>query len=243
MFSGSAKKLGIGSLLLVAMMWMPTPAAAMPMYDFSLLNPGGVEGLINGGDTSWTDGIVTVTGFADFGGGFVPAPLWVRNSGNIDNGLGVCSEGTDRCTSGGGDVNELSMGTIAEAILLTLAPGYVWDGLWLSSLDENGDPGGVENGQVFENFNQAGNFQNFGFGIFGGAVEGELPDGFWKNTAMQLVFIPGQIFGATGANNDYLVWGVDIAQELRVPEPATLSLFGLGLIGIGAQMRRRRRKA
>ena len=245
MKSKSLRVLAAGCLLGGVLMFAPSSASAAPMYDFSDVLSG-AEGYLAGKATSWTslDGVVTVTGFADYGTGFVEAPLWVRNSEPNDNGFGVCSANETCVSPGGGDTNELSQLTDAELIVVTLASGWVWDSLWVSSLDANGtdggENGGVNGGASTQFFNTSTALGCPGGGC--GSDEGTLPDGFWKNNSFALTFFPG-VLGQTGNNEDYLVWGVNVAEELNVPEPATLSLFGLGLIAVGARMRRRRHEA
>ena len=111
-------------------------AEATP-FDFTTLHLG-VPGDL--GVTSATTGGVTATGYAKSTTTpfpYVLADLWLRNNPG-DTGLGVCSEGSSACASGGGDVNELSNEGQPELIELTLPSSSAWTSLWVSSLDSGG---------------------------------------------------------------------------------------------------------
>ena len=197
---------------------------------------------------SVSDGSVTADGF-DLTAN-TTAPLWLRNETN-DHGLGVCSEGSDACKSGGGDVNELTNATDQEAIRLTSPLGSIWTSLWVSSLDGGGSNGAEKGILLWSNNSTAFSFANsfsFGFGDFGGSVEGDLltlaaASGF-DPTARYLLFIndPSNGVPGDGANNDYLVWkGATTFRQLQeTPEPASLALLAAAF---GAFMFGRRKRA
>ena len=221
---------------------------AGPVFDFSSLSSGLVTSL---GTGATTIGPVTAQAYMETAPNvWEPANLIARNEGNADRGLGVCTEGNANChigSTGNGDYNELSQLTTQEAILLSLAPGYKWTGLWVSSLDSGDGPGiagtvdGKESGIV--NWGSSNNVvtligsSNFTFAYPDAGLNGfgdilPLPAASsFNDNARYVLFRPN---GPLGANNDYLVWGASAVQT--VPEPATLALFA-----IGATLARRRR--
>lgn len=211
-------------------------------FDFTTLN-GGVEGILASS--------VTVNGVLaeGFGPLTTAAPLWLRNVPN-DHGLGVCSE-TGLCTSGGGDVNEISQLTNQEGIRLTLPTGFTaWTSLFVSSLDSGGS-NGAEQGLLYWSNTAAFSSLNpsfgFGYGDFGTSVEGDIltlaaAAGF-DPAAKYLWFItdPANCSGSPSTcNNDYLLWKGDITP---VPEPTTMALAGMALVGLMIAVRRRTRRA
>jgi hypothetical protein len=141
-------------------------------------------------------------------------------------------------------VNELSQLTNTERIVLSLAEGYQYSDVWLSSLDDT-LPGGVESGRMYWgndlNTILASPFQSFMFPAFGGSlVEGQLaltsPAGVASSRL--LAFVPGNGVSTTGANEDYLVWGVG-ATATSVPDGGSaVALLGLGLLGLSTLRRK-----
>jgi hypothetical protein len=244
------------TVLFVATVFLPGMLYAGPIYDLSTLSVGGKVTNLGTGAVPLPLSPITAQAFKKNAMGlWVATNLIARNEGE-DHGLGVCSEGVaasgNPCHiggTGGGDVNELSQMTKEEAILLTLAPGWHWTELWVSSLDSGDSPGtsdkdGKEAGKIYWGSSTdvatllGGPSFNFEFTQFGSAVEGNilgLPGAGVFNAASQSVlFRPN---GLLGENNDYLVYGASATNP--VPEPATLTLMGLGIAGAAARRRRR----
>jgi hypothetical protein len=208
-------------------------AAGAATFDFTSL--GANNTLL--GNTVVVNG-VTASGFAN---NFqTPTPLWLRNQTN-DHGLGVCSEGQQACATGGGDVNELDNANALEAILLERPVDTIWTSLWVSSLDSGGTGGSEEGtlawGNSLAELLNPLNWLNFGYGAFGTAVEGDLLTlaSAFDPTARYVLFFHG---GVAGSDNDYLVWRGAYTNSLRVPEPGTLVLLGVGLAMFGLRRRR-----
>ena len=215
---------------------VPLSATAAPIpFDFTTLGANNTQLA-----TSVTAGGVLAEGFLLLAG--TPEPLWLRNQTN-DHGIGVCSEGTNSCSSGGGDVNELSnenasSGSFngAEAIRLTLPTNASWGELWVSSLDDGGSNSN-ESGILFWS-NSPTVFTNsfsFSYNDFKPGVEGNIlslaqASGF-DASATYLLFVNDP---SNGGNNDYLVWkGVYYSPPLQqAPEPGSLALFGAAFMGL-----------
>ena len=233
----------LGLLLLVGL--MAGPAAAGPIHSFTTLTAlnSNAEGFLA---SSATVGPVTASAFYfdTESASWKTSTLTLRNVSN-DHGLGNCSPGETCTFPGDGDDNELSQLTKTEAILLTIADGHRWDGLWLSSLDSGGT-GGHENGKVYwgnsanlTTLISSGGSATFAHPAFsGGAVEGEVNIGTAYQNFKHVLFVPGSGTSSPGSNEDYLVWGAD---SVHVPDGgATLSLLGCALLGITALRRKRR---
>ena len=227
-------------IALAAVVALPAATLAVPLYDFGDLNAGGVTYL---GASAALPGGITGSAYYYDGTTWQASVLTARDDDD-DHGLGVCSEGTTSCNEGGGDYNELSQLLNNEAILLEKPTGFSWDGLWVSSLDENGT-GNAEAGTLHWGYSNevdallgAPSF-NFAYGVFGTNVEGELTlPGTFDINAPYLLFVPN---GVKGENNDYLVWGADLISaptDVPVPEPASLVLLGSGLIALALKRRR-----
>lgn len=236
----------------VAGLWLAGNAAyAGPTIDFSGLGGSNPQGSTLG--PSVATGGITISGYVtNFS---TPAPLWVRNDGLPEEGLGVCSEGTTNCSTGGGDQNELSNETNLEWIVLSRPANEAWLSLWVGSLDSGGTNLN-ETGTLYWS-NTLGDLTTGHFSFASsdfspnayGNIEGlaqATAAGFnpFANFLMFRAGLPGE---GTGNNNDYLVWGASLfsceacgVNNIPTPEPITLSLFGAGLAGAVALRRRRR---
>jgi hypothetical protein len=250
------RKLALVGIVLFATLAVARSAAADPIVDFSSLSVGGN---ITSLGASTTLGGVTATAWRFDGTNWVASTLIARTETN-DNGLGVCSTG-EFCNIGGtgaGDANELSELVSKEAIILERPADKTWDAIWLSSLDDNGTAD-FENGRVYWGSPGdpadpvsgttvaallLGPWAGYSYPQFGGTlVEGQIAaasiTGF-DPTARFLLFVAGTSSTTTGGNNDHLIWGVDLGDNILVPEPASFSLLAFGL---GALVYRRRIKA
>lgn len=233
------------ALMLAGAVSMALPLAAQATninFDFTTLGTGSL------GQSRTVNNVVASAFSYDINSKqYTNADLWGRNVSN-DHGLGICNTQETNCSSGGGDVNEISNQLlhskgIYDFLLLDNQNGGSWNSLWVSSLDSGGT-NNAESGVVYWTTDGTlSDLQSFSFsyGDFGNKAEGNLFDlaafnSVFDPTAKYLAFIPNNGNCNTGCNNDYLVWKGSVA----VPEPSTLALMGLSLLGLGAALRRRR---
>jgi len=208
-------------------------------FDFAIApgtNPLASEILMNG---------VSAHGFYIDSGQYKDAALWRRNESH-DHGLGICSEGTQDCIDGKGDVNEISNQEKLEVLRLALPAGKKWTSLWVSSLDDGGS-GNNERGTLFWSNNPNPDLANlpgaqfkFAHSLLNGAEEANLfalasfPVSF-DPTIKYLFFRAGP--NNSGVNNDYLVWRGTLSP---VPEPSAGLAILMGCTAL-AMLRLRRR--
>ena len=248
----SLLRTGLAACVLLAATASGGPAVAA-VIDFNF-SSGATNQLLA---SSVTVNGVTAEGFQTNSNLYIKADLFRRNQTN-DHGLGVCSsaeQDAKQCAidgSGGGDWNELSNESGPEFIRLTRPDNYEWSSLWVSSLDSGGTDGDEEGLLLWSKDDPTGfsdaNSVAFTY-VKDGPVEFDLfatisiPSAL--RNAKYLLFTHLGEFGTEkeGTNNDYLVWKGAVTGREEVPgapEPATIALMSLALVGVGAARRRRK---
>jgi hypothetical protein len=227
--------------------WVAAAAIALPQMAHALVIDfsqalGGAAG--NTGSGTYSSGPVTAEAFYRKGNNYTnaldkgkPVTLFVRNEPSTDLGFGVCSpeeQSKSQCAKppkfggGGGDVNELDSKGTDEMIRLTLASGWTWDHVWLSSLDKE------EKGELWISNSPGLNKKLSSFATLYKKYKGTKAEyldialtGDAEDTRY-LYFIP------TGDDNDHLVWKVEVSPIAQVPEADSFVLLaaGLGMLSV-----------
>jgi hypothetical protein len=150
-----------------------------------------------------------------------------------DSGIGVCSPLTPpSCpTSGSGNINEIdNNGTTFEVLRFDFNTPTIVNSFGLSSLDS-----GLKDGFAIFGSNTAQPTISGLTALASGTNTsiGSINPTIAINQSFRYFFVTSLNRGTTSSGSDFLVKTVSYT-----PEPITLSLVGLGLLGMGAQRRK-----
>jgi len=234
----------IGFACAAAALALPQVSHAL-ILDFSQVLGGEIGG--NLATNTFSSGPVTVEAFYLNGNTYTnqvdskkrPVTLFVRNEDD-DLGFGVCApedQSRSACAKpgkfkgGGGNTNELDNNGTKELLRLTLAPGWTWDSVSLSTMRK------AETGQLWFTdtpglSKNLGSFASLYSSFPGTSSRFRDIDLAGAADATYLYFIPG-----TASNSGYMIWTVEVSQ---VPEPATVALLAMGLGMLGVTRLRKR---
>lgn len=200
----------------VAGLMVTTLCSAAPLVDFS----NGTTG--NLGTFTTTIGGIQIDAV---GGNLFRFDEAIICCAHVDNGLGIL--GANENPNSAADPEIDRVGGTQEFMRLYNTTGLALTGIWFTSVNN------ASNLSIYPNMFPVGSFYTMQTSMANGQAIGYLP----INPADQFKPFFWITPGGQASDNYTLVWGVDLARE-TVPEPTTITLLGLGLVGLARKVKR-----